>query len=347
MPLRTELRNGDQVEILHGRPLASQPAWFRRNAPAGAGADPHFPKKRATRNPPQFGERLLSQALRPNLTWARSGHLAWDRFLRDRGVRNLEIHRHRPRQRPPVIVAAPPAERFLKPGGLTWSNLGPQARSRSGSERDYPVQLAKCCQPIPATPSSASSAKAGASEVHNASTVRRSASARRARPLLVDVEWEHADGRHFDVSIRPHRCAWRAGKGRQRHRQRTTPTSSRSAWTPSRSLFEPAVLLPGDRPDPSRAPAPRASGGSRKWYASCGPRAMAPLAERRTMIASFSSLRQPGRILSAVYRHVPNQRPPQIAQPGVAPQDDPWSPPPQARKHERSGRCRRRSVDPH
>ena len=90
MPLRSELRNGDQVEIITAAQANPNPAWlsYARTGKARAQIR-HFMKNAQQDESVALGERLLNQALRPHgLTLGQISTFAWDRFLRDRGVRH-------------------------------------------------------------------------------------------------------------------------------------------------------------------------------------------------------------------------------------------------------------------
>ena len=151
------------------------------------------------------------------------------------------------------------------------------------------------------------------------------ASARRARPLGGRRVGAHADGRHFDVSIRvlthdARGVLAKVANAIAENNANIRQVRMDAEQVPYSNLQ--STLQVTDRIHLARLL--RASGGSRKWYASCGPGRWLPLAERAPDDDRHPSHHswQPGRIPAAPC-HVLNQRPPQIAQLGVAPQDDP------------------------
>src|SRR5262247_3534719 len=90
VPLRTELRNGDRVEIITASHAKPNPAWLQYVRTAKARSNiRHFLKTMQYEESASLGERLLDQALR-----ALKGSLAeiddagWDRALRDSGARS-------------------------------------------------------------------------------------------------------------------------------------------------------------------------------------------------------------------------------------------------------------------
>ncbi|NLF55750.1 MAG: bifunctional (p)ppGpp synthetase/guanosine-3',5'-bis(diphosphate) 3'-pyrophosphohydrolase, partial [Thauera phenolivorans] len=89
MPLRSELKNGDQVEIITAAHANPNPAWLSYVRTGKARAQiRHFMKSDQQDESVALGERMLNQALRPHgLTLGQISTFAWDRFLRDRGVR--------------------------------------------------------------------------------------------------------------------------------------------------------------------------------------------------------------------------------------------------------------------
>ena len=206
MPLRTELRNGDQVEIITAAHASPNPAWLSYVRTGKARAQiRHFLKNVQQEESSALGERLLNQALRPHgLTLGQISIFAWDRFLRDRGVRNRkEIFTDIGLgKRLPVIVARRLAEaQDMETGRPDVVKPKPAGAILIRGSEGIAVQLAKCCQPIPGDPIIGIIRKGQGLEVHvhDCPTIQR---LRGERGRWVDVEWEHTDGRHFDVSIR-------------------------------------------------------------------------------------------------------------------------------------------------
>ena len=179
----------------------------------GAGADPPL-LKTCNRGIHRTWRRLLNRAT-PRLTLGQISSFAWDRFLR-RGVRN-------PGRSSPISASANAAgdrralaeAQDLKLGRPTWSTPNPQAQSlKIRSSEGLPVQLAK---PIPSPHHRHHPAGRGL-EVHNADcpAIQR---LRGERSRWVRRQTRRRTAfRRLDPGPHP-RCAWRAGKGRQRHRR--------------------------------------------------------------------------------------------------------------------------------
>jgi len=206
MPLRTELRNGDQVEIITAAHASPNPAWlsYARTGKARAQIR-HFLKNVQQEESLALGERLLNQALRPHgLSLGQISHFAWERFLRDRGVRSrrdifIDIGLGK---RLPVIVARRLSQaQDMETGRPDVIKPKPAGAILIRGSEGVAVQLAKCCQPIPGDPIIGVIRKGQGLEVHvhDCPTIQR---LRGERSRWVDVEWEPAHDRLFDVTIR-------------------------------------------------------------------------------------------------------------------------------------------------
>lgn len=206
MPLRTELQNGDQVEIITAAHANPNPAWlsYVRTGKARAQVR-HFLKNAQHEESVSLGERLLNQALRPHgLTLGQISTFAWDRFLRDRGARSKkevfsDIGLGR---RLPVIVARRLSQAQDQESGRP-DVIKPRPASAihiSGSE-GITVQLGNCCQPIPGDPIIGVIRKGRGLEVHRHDCTSV-AKLRGDRGRWVDVEWEPGQDRMFDVTMK-------------------------------------------------------------------------------------------------------------------------------------------------
>jgi len=168
VPLRTELRNGDVVEVITSTVPAPNPAWlgFVRTGRARSKIRHHL-KTLALSESKELGHKLLAQALRaegietmPPINDANQG--LWDRLLRFTGSKNREelLADIGLGKRVASIVAkrlaALMAERGHKPDALLLSRerftahetLSQGAVVIDGSE-NASVQFAPCCRPIP------------------------------------------------------------------------------------------------------------------------------------------------------------------------------------------------------
>ncbi len=207
MPLRSELRNGDQIEIITAAHANPNPAWlsYARTGKARSQIR-HFMKNAQQDESIALGERLLNQALRPHgLTLGQVSTFAWDRFLRDRGVRyKKEIFADLGLgKRLPAIVARRLAEvQDLESGRPDVIKPKPAGAITIRGSEGIAVQLARCCRPIPGDPIIGTLRKGQGLEVHT-HDCPNVAKLRGDRGRWVDVDWEHgSDERLFDVAIR-------------------------------------------------------------------------------------------------------------------------------------------------
>ena len=201
VPLRTELNNGDRVEIVTAPNAAPNPAWLAYVKTAKARAQiRHFLKTMQAEESRALGERLLVQQLRAfgsKVTEIASER--WDKLLRESSAksRNEVLADIGLGKRLAAIVA-----RKL----LALSDHPPAEGKQSGSivirgSEGMVVQFAKCCNPIPGDPILGFIKKGQGLIVHthDCPTARRS----RGDPdKWIDVEWDPDTDRMFDVTIR-------------------------------------------------------------------------------------------------------------------------------------------------
>jgi guanosine-3',5'-bis(diphosphate) 3'-pyrophosphohydrolase len=202
MPLRTELKNGDQAEIITAAHANPNPAWLGYVKTGKARSQiRHFLKTMQYEESATLGERLLTQALRPfDLNLADIALAVWDKFLRDTGAKTKHdvLADVGLGKRLAAIVARRLAEGHEAAGA---SEAKPPSAILIRGTEGIAVQLAKCCRPIPGDPI-VGAIKKGQGLVVHTHDCPSLARARGDREKWVDVEWESDSGRLFEVAIR-------------------------------------------------------------------------------------------------------------------------------------------------
>ena len=200
VPLRTELKNGDRVEIITAPHANPNPNWLNYVKTGKARSHiRHFLKTMHFEESTELGENLLNQALRALKTdITEVATEQWDKLLRDAGVKS----------RQDVFadiglgkrLAAVVARKLLASSEQTppEGKTGPIVIR--GSE-GMAVQFARCCRPIPGD-AIIGSIKKGQGMVVHTHDCPVAAKSRIDRGKWLDVEWAPEPGRMFDVSIR-------------------------------------------------------------------------------------------------------------------------------------------------
>ncbi|MEC5398271.1 RelA/SpoT family protein [Uliginosibacterium sp. H1] len=208
-PLRTELKNGDQVEIVTAQHANPNPAWLSYVRTGKARAQiRHFLKTAQHEEATALGERLLSQALRTHgLTLVDIGATAWERFLKDNGIKT----------RADALTDIGLGKRLAAVVARRLGDLQDELAAAGGEEpgrsrntspilihggEGMAVQMARCCRPIPGDPIVGMLRKGQGLEIHvnDCPTLTRNRSSERDR--WVEVEWETGGDRLFEVSVR-------------------------------------------------------------------------------------------------------------------------------------------------
>ncbi len=206
VPLRTELRNGDRVEVITTGYAKPNPAWLQYVRTAKARSNiRHFLKTMQYEESAALGERLLEQALRA------AGHAlasidaaSWDRAVRDSGARSRQevLADIGLGKRLPAVVARRllrHAERDETKGRTKPAAVGSVVIR--GSE-GMAVQLANCCRPIPGDAIVGSIKKGQGLVVHTAECRQTVRSRRVAPDQWIDVEWDKQTSRLFQAAIK-------------------------------------------------------------------------------------------------------------------------------------------------
>jgi guanosine-3',5'-bis(diphosphate) 3'-pyrophosphohydrolase len=201
MPLRTELKNGDRVEVITAAHAKPNPLWLNFVVTGKArSAIRHFLKTMHFDESVQLGERLLNQALANfNASASAVKDVQWDRLVRETNARS----------RQEVLsdiglgkrLSAVVARKLLALGEA----LHPEAATTGsvvihGSE-GMAVQFARCCKPIPGDPilGMISKGQGMVIHTHDCPAISRT----RADPeRLLDVAWAAETRKLFEVSIK-------------------------------------------------------------------------------------------------------------------------------------------------
>ena len=198
--LRSELRNGDRVEIVTASHAKPNPGWLQYVRTGKARSNiRHFLKTMQYEESAGLGERLLEQAIRVlNTSLAEVDDASWERVIRDGGARSKEelLADIGLGKRLPAVVA----RRLLKHADPAREEAVSGSVTIRGTE-GMAVQMATCCRPIPGDDVVGSIKKGQGLVVHSvdcASTLR----SRRNEPgQWLDVEWDPRTSRLFQTAI--------------------------------------------------------------------------------------------------------------------------------------------------
>jgi RelA/SpoT family (p)ppGpp synthetase len=200
--LRTELRNGDRIEIITTGYAKPNPAWlqFVRTGKARSNIR-HFLKTMQYDESAALGERLLEQALKAaGIGMGSIGSANWERAVRDSGTRSKQelladigLGRRLPAVVARRLALAADREEPRRAAGASVVIRGTEGMA---------VQLAACCRPIPGDAILGSMKKGQGLVVHTAEC-RHAARSRRVEPeQWLDVEWDRKPSRLFQAAIR-------------------------------------------------------------------------------------------------------------------------------------------------
>jgi RelA/SpoT family (p)ppGpp synthetase len=204
--LRTELRNGDRIEIVTTGYAKPNPAWLQYVRTAKARSNiRHFLKTMQYDESATLGERLLEQALKA------AGHAnsaideeSWDRAVRDSGAHSrrevlADIGLGR---RLPAVVARKLLRKTERDGAKNGHPRNAGASVVIRGTEGMAVQLASCCRPIPGDAIVGSMKKGQGLVVHTAEC-RQATRSRRIEPdEWIDVEWDRQPSRLFQCALR-------------------------------------------------------------------------------------------------------------------------------------------------
>ena len=204
MPLRTELRNGDRIEIITATHANPNPAWLSYVKSGKARAQiRHFLKTQQHEESAALGERLLAQALATvGLAPEDLNDAIWERFVRNCGAkskREVLTDIGLGKRLAAIVARRLAADREAE--GMTPHEQKPKGAIVIRGSEGIAVQLAKCCRPIPGDPIVGIIRKGQGLVVH-AVDCRSKGKTHHERDNWVDVEWEQNPERLFEVAIR-------------------------------------------------------------------------------------------------------------------------------------------------
>jgi RelA/SpoT family (p)ppGpp synthetase len=200
VPLRTELRNGERVEIITASHAKPNPGWLQYVRTGKARSNiRHFLKTMQYEESASLGERLLDQALKSlRSSSAEIDEPSWERVLRDSGARSRDelLADIGLGKRLPAVVA----RRLLKSSDSKEELKSAGSVTIRGTE-GMAVQLASCCRPIPGD-AIVGSIKKGQGLVVHVSDCGVIVRSRKKEPeQWIDVEWDLRTTRLFQVAI--------------------------------------------------------------------------------------------------------------------------------------------------
>jgi guanosine-3',5'-bis(diphosphate) 3'-pyrophosphohydrolase len=201
VPLRTELRNGDRVEVITAAHAKPNPAWLSYVATSKARSQiRHFLKTMQSGESAQLGERMLNQALQAlGVKPQDMDEAHWNKLLRDTGMKarqdilaDIGLGR-----RLNMVVARQLASLGETVPNLTAANPVITIQGTEGMA----VQFAPCCRPIPGDPivGVIKSGQGLLVHTHDCPTLRRG---RSSGEQWLDVVWDKNITRPFDVNIK-------------------------------------------------------------------------------------------------------------------------------------------------
>ncbi len=202
VPLRTELRNGDRVEIITAPHAHPNPAWLGYVVTSKARSEiRHSLKSMHLDESSKLGERLLGQALSSlSIKLQDIQDICWDRVLKETGSKS--------RQDLLTDIGLGRRLNMVIAKQLAKMSDGESSRSETNSggvitllgNEGMAIQYAKCCRPIPGDPiiGVIKSGQGLIVHTHDCPTLRKG----RSGDEWLDVVWDKNITRPFDVSLK-------------------------------------------------------------------------------------------------------------------------------------------------
>jgi guanosine-3',5'-bis(diphosphate) 3'-pyrophosphohydrolase len=207
-PLRTVLRNGEQVEIICAAHANPNPSWLTYVKSSRARSQiRHFLKSRQSDESADLGAHMLAKALQSfGLTLDQIDDATWERFMRGSTTQSRKevLTDIGLGKRLPAIVA-----RRLASGHESVASASDQPAEKRkplapiiihGGE-GVAMQLAKCCRPLPGDPIIGIVRKGQGLTVHT-NDCRSVGRARHENDSWVEVEWDPASSGSYETSVR-------------------------------------------------------------------------------------------------------------------------------------------------
>src|SRR4051794_14035166 len=201
MPLGSELKTGDRVEIIPAAHAKPNPLWLNFVVTAKARSHiRHFVKTMHFQESVQLGERLLNQALaafKSSLSDIKNQY--WDRLLKESSAKSKQhlLSDIGLGKRLSAVIA----RQLLSLGSpFPQESAVPGTVVIRGSE-GMAVQFARCCKPIPGDPiiGMISKGQGMVIHTHDCPLIGKS---RPDPDRLIDVQWDQETRKAFEVSIK-------------------------------------------------------------------------------------------------------------------------------------------------
>ncbi len=219
VPLRTELKNGDVVEVITADGAKPNPAWlaFVRTGRARSKIR-HYVKTLAQNESAELGEKLLTQALRAEgmeqLPDARTHAVIWDKLLRFTGsktraelmtdiglgkriahivAKRLVVLLSEDGQRPDALLLT--RERYGAHDHVSQGSI-----TLDGSE-SASVQYASCCRPVPGDLIVGYLGRGEGLVVHHAQCAVAKKLKNKDSERFIAVDWADEPTRSFETGI--------------------------------------------------------------------------------------------------------------------------------------------------
>ena len=221
VPLRTELKNGDVVEVVTASISRPNPAWlsFVRTGRARSKIRHHL-KTLASAESEVFGKRLLAQSLRAegieNFPEDETVyHAVWDRLLRFTGSRNrselltdIGLGKRIATIVAKRLVSLLAEEKGEKPDALllTRERFTADASNKQGvvtldGSENASVHYSTCCRPIPGDAIVGYLGRGEGLVVHNSTCPIAEKLQNKDSERFIDVEWADDPTRPFETEI--------------------------------------------------------------------------------------------------------------------------------------------------